>query len=76
VAGAPSLVEIGLELLAPLAVVLDFQHGSPLRTQCGRESIGQAEGDKLCKAGLIAVRQITAFVPATESQLGGFPVSR
>src|SRR6266542_1243730 len=70
VALATSTVEVGFELFVPFPFILDGQHGLPLPTQGGRERISQTESYKLRQARLVAVRQITAFMPAREAKQG------
>jgi len=62
-------IEIRLQLDAPFAVILDLEQPFPLRTQLRRERIHQTECDKLDKARLVAVGQITALVPAQRPTL-------
>src|SRR5437773_11456333 len=40
----------------------------PLATTRSGHGIGEAEGDELHQAGIIAVRQVTALVPAEEAE--------
>jgi len=64
---APALVEIGFELLASFAVVLDFPECGPLGAEGGREGIGQAKSDELGQTRLVAMWQVTALVPAAKA---------
>ena len=63
---APALIQILLKLPAAVKVVLDLQHPFPFGTQGGRKGIGEAKGHELREPGFVAVRQVTAFIPALE----------
>ena len=71
-----ALVQVILKLEAAGAVVFEFEQRGPFGTQAGRERIGQAEGDELNKARLVAVREIPALVPAAEAKSRVFGVGR
>src|ERR1017187_751236 len=62
-----SLVQVSLQLNPPLAIVLNLQQQLPFGTQLFRERIGQPEGDELNQPRFVAVRKITAFMPAAKS---------
>ena len=71
-AGAAPLVQIGLQFNPPTAIVLDFQQRPPFGTHWFRERIREAKGDELNQARLVAVRQITALVPALKTAFNIF----
>ena len=62
-----SLIEVSFKLLAPFAVIFNFQQGSPFRTQRPREGVGEVKSDELRESWFIAMRQVTALVPAAKA---------
>jgi len=68
---APPQVEIGFEPPTPFAILFDFVECLPFGAERGWKGTDEAEGDELNKAGFVPMRQITAFVPASEPLLCG-----
>src|SRR5206468_5392239 len=64
---APAFVQIGFQFYAAFSVLFKFEQRRPFGKQGGRESIGEVIGDELREARRIAVRDVTAFVPAAET---------
>ena len=65
---APS-IEIRLQFLPPLPVVLDLPEMLPLTAKRFRKRIGQSKRNELRQLRFVAMRQITALVPAAKSLL-------
>ena len=66
---APS-VEIRLQFCATLLVVLNLEKMFPLGTECFGKRIGQSERDELREPRFIAMREVTALIPAAKTLLG------
>ncbi len=67
---AASSVEIRFQFRPPLLVVLNLQEMFPLAAKRYGKRIGQSERDKLRQPRFIAMRQITALIPAAKPLLG------
>jgi hypothetical protein len=59
--------EVLFELFAARALVFNLEQCRPLAAQSRRKGICQPEGDELRQTRLVAVRQVTAFMPAAET---------
>lgn len=72
----PTTVEISLQLRATLLVVLNLPKMLLLGTKRFWKRIGEAKRDELCQARFIAMRQITALMPAAKTSLEVFHLWR
>jgi len=61
-------IQIFLQLRSPLTHVFDLQKMLPLATTRGRHGITEPNRDELHETRIIAMRQVTALVPAEEAK--------
>ena len=66
-ASAATAVQIFLELAETTLVVLNSQQSFPLGTEFDWKGVGETERDELDEAWFVAMRQVTALVPAGEA---------
>ena len=64
-----AFVEICFKPFAALVIVFHVQEVRPFGTQSRRKTICQPKRDKLSEARFVAMRQITALVPAAKARL-------
>ena len=64
---APSFVQIRFKLFPLLSVVLNLGEMLPLGAHRFGKAVGEMKGDELRQARFIAVRQITALMPAAKT---------
>ena len=62
-----ALVKIGFQFRSPFASIFNFKQMFPLAPTREWKRIGEAERDKLNQIRLVAVRQITALMPAKKA---------
>ena len=72
----PAFVEISFEQFPLLSVIFNLREIFPFRTKRFRKTVGEMKGDELRQSGFVAMRQITALVPATKTLLGIFNLWR
>src|SRR5438046_2127170 len=65
-ASAVAAIEIGFELRPSLALILDFAQSLPLVAPFDGHGVIESEGDKLDETGLVAMREVTARMPASK----------
>ena len=75
-AAASTSIQIVLNLQPAFVVVLNLKYGFPFGTQCRWKGIGQMKSHKLYEAGLVAVRQVTAFIPTAKTAFRIFTAQR
>ncbi len=66
----PAFIEIRFELFALLTVVLNLGEMLPLGTKRFRKAVGEMKGDELRQPRFVAMRKITALMPAAKALFG------